>query len=77
MFELIRKWGVVPKSLFVTCITTTTSLEAIDFRGERDGKQVMLQVVYKVHEDVRALQLSSLPILIRLVLGFTQKSFLS
>ncbi len=68
MFKLIEKRGIMPKSLFITGITTTTNLEAVGFHGERDGEQVMLQVVYKVHEDVSASQFSSLPILICLAL---------
>ena len=52
----------MPKSLFITGITTTTNLGTIGFQGEHDSKQVMLQIMYKVHEDVSILQFSSFPI---------------
>lgn len=54
MLKLIKKRDILPKSLFITDVATT-SLEAIGFQGEHDGKQVMLQVVYKVYEDVSTL----------------------
>lgn len=63
MFKLIEIRGVVPKSLFITGIATKTEIEAIStacighsiLRGEHEGKQVVLQTVLKVHDDVSAL----------------------
>ena len=50
MFKLIERRDIIPKSLFITGITTKMEVEAtviasigLDvFRGEHEGKQVIL-----------------------------------
>jgi hypothetical protein len=60
MFKLIKRRDMIPKSLFITGITAKTEVEAVDrasigvFRGEHEGKQVILRAVLRV-PDVRAL----------------------
>ena len=60
MFKLIERQDMIPKSLFITDITKS-EVEAVDiasicvFRGEHEGKQVMLRAVLRVPDDVSAL----------------------
>lgn len=67
MFKLIESRDAMPKSLFITNITTKMDLEAVGashigrsiFRGEHKGQQVALRVVYKVHDNVSAFRFPS------------------
>lgn len=62
MFKLIEIRDVVPKSLFITGITTKTAIGTPRigcgiFQGEYEGGQVVLRLrsVLKVQDDVGAL----------------------
>ena len=62
MFKLIERRDIILKSLFITGITTKMEVEATGiasigldvFRGEHEGKQVILRAVLRVPDDVSA-----------------------
>ena len=61
MFKLINSRDIMPKSLFITGITTDTDLGDIrtvhiehGFWGDYRGQQVALRVLCTIHDNVRA-----------------------
>ena len=59
MFKLISKTKAIPRTLYVTDISTNTDLGAIGvrgyahaFNGKSRGQDVELKMLYKGHKDV-------------------------